>query len=194
MWKYRQYRHIGNHQYRRIGISAKMSYRHTLTKYCDAHKDSGYVLFPIPIHFWNFWFRLRFQSKGHMPNLQFYFVDSDSSKNPEWLRSQLRYRNQNQASLVQIDTMSPKILQYHPVMAICTTINWVRKHQSQLEVQWAYSGHLVHLQWGTVHALYAIYSGHCGYTVARNSVHTVVTYSGYTVYTLYPHCSLQCAL
>ncbi len=30
IWKYRQYRHIGNHQYRRIGISAKMSYRHAL--------------------------------------------------------------------------------------------------------------------------------------------------------------------
>ncbi len=32
-----------------------------------------------------------------------------------------------------------------------------------LEVQWVYSGHLVHLQWGTVHALHAIYSGHCSY-------------------------------
>ncbi len=30
VWKYRQYRHIGNHQYRRIGISAKMAYRHAL--------------------------------------------------------------------------------------------------------------------------------------------------------------------
>ncbi len=30
IWKYRQYRHIGNHRYRHIGISAKMSYRHAL--------------------------------------------------------------------------------------------------------------------------------------------------------------------
>ena len=52
--------------------------------------------------------------------------------------------------------------------------------RSQLEVQWAYSGHLVHLQWGTVHALHAIYSGHCSYTVDRYSVHTVDT--------LYIHC------
>ncbi len=58
----------------------------------------------------------------------------------------------------------------------------------QLEVQWAYSGHLVHLQWGTVHALHAIYSGHCSYTVARYSVYTVVTYSVHTVDTLYVHC------
>ncbi len=43
----------------------------------------------------------------------------------------------------------------------------------QLEVQWVYSGHLVHLQWGTVHTLHAIYSGHCSYTVARYSVHIV---------------------
>ena len=57
-----------------------------------------------------------------------------------------------------------------------------------VEVQWAYSGHLVHLQWGTVHALYVIYSGHCSYTVARYSVHTVVTYSVHTVDTLYVHC------
>ncbi len=41
---------------------------------------------------------------------------------------------------------------------------------TQLEVQWAYSGHSVHLQWGTVHALHAIYNGHCSYTVARYSV------------------------
>ncbi len=32
---------------------------------------------------------------------------------------------------------------------------------TQLEVQWAYSGHLVHLQWGNVHALHVIYIGHC---------------------------------
>ncbi len=33
---------------------------------------------------------------------------------------------------------------------------WAKNNgPSQLEVQWAYSGHLVHLQWGTVHALYA---------------------------------------
>ena len=31
IWKYRQYRHIGNHQYLHIAISAKMSYRHALT-------------------------------------------------------------------------------------------------------------------------------------------------------------------
>ncbi len=61
------------------------------------------------------------------------------------------------------------------------------KH-TQLEVQWVYSGHLVHLQWGTVDALHAIYSGHCSYTVARYSVHTVVTYSAHTVDTLYVHC------
>ncbi len=62
--------------------------------------------------------------------------------------------------------------------------------RSQLEVQWAYSGHLVHLQWGsgTVHALHAIYSGHCSYTVARYTVHTVGIYSVHTVDTLYVHC------
>ncbi len=38
---------------------------------------------------------------------------------------------------------------------------------TQLEVQWAYSGHLVRLQWGTIHALHAIYSGHCSYTVSK---------------------------
>ncbi len=36
---------------------------------------------------------------------------------------------------------------------------------SQLKVQWAYSGHLMHLQWGTVHALHqsirAIGTSHC---------------------------------
>ncbi len=32
------------------------------------------------------------------------------------------------------------------------------------------SGHLVHLQWGTVHALHAIYGGHRSYTVAIHSV------------------------
>ncbi len=48
---------------------------------------------------------------------------------------------------------------------------------TQLEVQGAYSGHLVHMQWGTVHALHAIYSGHCSYTVARYSVFKVVKYS-----------------
>ncbi len=44
----------------------------------------------------------------------------------------------------------------------CLSI-FVRKcHLStQLEVQWVYSGHLVYLQWGTVHALHAVYSGHC---------------------------------
>ncbi len=68
----------------------------------------------------------------------------------------------------------------------------------QLEVQWAYSGHLVHLQWGTEHALHAIYSGHCSHTVARYSAHTVVTYSvctARTVGTLYCFTvGLQCAL
>ena len=66
-------------------------------------------------------------------------------------------------------------------------MTWIH-FSTQLEVQWAYSGHLVHLQWGTVHALHAIYSGHCSYTVARYSVHTVVTYSVHTVDTLYVHC------
>ena len=59
---------------------------------------------------------------------------------------------------------------------------------AQLEVQWAYSVHLVHPQWGTVHTLHAIYSGHCSYTVARQSVHTVATYSVHTVDTLSIHC------
>ncbi len=70
-------------------------------------------------------------------------------------------------------------------------LTWRAKSLStQLEVQWAYSGHLVHLQWDTVHALHAIYSGHRSYTVARHSLHTVVTYSVHTVdaHTLYPHC------
>ncbi len=47
---------------------------------------------------------------------------------------------------------------------------------SQLEVQWAYSWHLVHLQWGTVHALH--------------SRHTVLFYSGSTVRTT-THCIRQ---
>ncbi len=53
---------------------------------------------------------------------------------------------------------------------------------SQLEVHWSFSGHLVHLR-GTVHALHAIYSGHCSYTVVRQGIvyivtHTVATYRG----------------
>ncbi len=54
---------------------------------------------------------------------------------------------------------------------------------SQLEMQWVYSGHLVYLQWGTVHALPAIYSGHCSYTVARYSVHRLLSIF-YTAHTL----------
>ena len=38
---------------------------------------------------------------------------------------------------------------------------------SQLKVQWAHSGHLVHQQWGPVHELHVIYSRRCSYTVAR---------------------------
>ena len=72
---------------------------------------------------------------------------------------------------------------------------------AQLEVQWEYSGHLVHLQWGTVYALHAIYCGHCSYTVARYSVHTVVAqwvkrvFIARIVGTLYCFTvGLQCAL
>ena len=35
-----------------------------------------------------------------------------------------------------------------------TVYRWIN-YTTQLEVQWMYSGHLVHLQWGTVHALHA---------------------------------------
>ena len=51
IWKYRQYRHIGNHQYRRIGISAKMSYRHTLstTPYFHYTGFITYNMATIPI-------------------------------------------------------------------------------------------------------------------------------------------------
>ncbi len=54
---------------------------------------------------------------------------------------------------------------------------------SQLEVQWAYSGHLVHLQWGTVH-LYM----HCMPSTVGTNFKCVVLYSGSTVRTT-THCT-----
>ena len=48
---------------------------------------------------------------------------------------------------------------------------------SQLKVQWAYSGHLVLLQWGAVHGLHAI---HC---IVLQWVHS----AHYTA--LYAHCT-----
>ncbi len=44
---------------------------------------------------------------------------------------------------------------------VLSKVQIAKKSLAQLEVQWVYSGHLVHLRWGTVRALYAIYSGHC---------------------------------
>ncbi len=60
------------------------------------------------------------------------------------------------------------------------------EEHTQLEVQWAYSGHLVHLQWGTVHALHAIYSGHT-YVKRICTARTVGTLYCFIV-------GLQCAL
>ncbi len=44
-----------------------------------------------------------------------------------------------------------------------------RSTLTQLEVQWTYSGHLVHLQWGTAHTLHAIYSGQCSYVISSTT-------------------------
>ncbi len=56
-------------------------------------------------------------------------------------------------------------VQYIVLVSYQKKDQWYTNDYTQLEVQWPYSGHLVHLQWGTVHALHAIYSGHCRYTL-----------------------------
>ncbi len=65
--------------------------------------------------------------------------------------------------------------------------NLILKCQTPLKVQWAYSGHLVHLQWGTAHGLHAIYRVGTAVTLWQGTSILYIQWL-HTVYIQWIHC------